>query len=252
MLHGGPGAPGGMAPLARLLSDYVRVIEPLQRRSGQLPLTVAQHVADLHEVLTDVAQPVHLVGSSWGAMLALTYAARHRDGLRQVVLIGCGTFDELGRAEYQSRMKARTSPEDRIRLSYLDAQLAAQSDASRRDALFAQMGDVALANQSHALLTTEFEQLRADEQGHYETWEDAVRLQRTGIQPAEFANIDCPVLMLHGADDPHPGPMIRDSLAPVVRILRYHEFVKCGHMPWLERHARDEFLCVLQEALVES
>ena len=51
VLHGGPGAPGGMAPLARRLADSVRVLEPLQRGSGGEPLTVARHVADLHELV---------------------------------------------------------------------------------------------------------------------------------------------------------------------------------------------------------
>ena len=34
LLHGGPGAPGYMAPVARELADSFRVLEPLQRGSG--------------------------------------------------------------------------------------------------------------------------------------------------------------------------------------------------------------------------
>ena len=50
VLHGGPGTPGGMAPVARGLADSFRVLEPFQRGSGGEPLTVARHVADLHEL----------------------------------------------------------------------------------------------------------------------------------------------------------------------------------------------------------
>jgi len=79
VLHGGPGAPGHMAPVSRGLADLYRVLEPFQRASGDEPLTVAKHVADLHEVIQLLASDSRpaLLGSSWGAMLALAYAATH-------------------------------------------------------------------------------------------------------------------------------------------------------------------------------
>lgn len=79
VLHGGPGAPGHMAPVARGLADSFQILEPRQRGSGSEPLTVARHVADLDGLVESHcggARPA-LVGSSWGAMLALAYAAAH-------------------------------------------------------------------------------------------------------------------------------------------------------------------------------
>ena len=38
-----------------------------------------------------------------------------------------------------------------------------------------------------------------------------------------------PVLMLHGAQDPHPGDLVRDSLAPHLGSLEYVELERCGH-----------------------
>jgi hypothetical protein len=35
-----------------------------------------------------------------------------------------------------------------------------------------------------------------------------IRLQDHGVYPAAFSAIRSPVLMLHGAVDPHPGRMI--------------------------------------------
>ena len=104
VLHGGPGTPGYMAPVARGLADRFRVLEPWQRGSTGVPLTVARHVADLHELVESRcggARPA-LVGSSWGAMLALAYAAAHPHQAGSLVLIGCGTFDPSARA----RMRA--------------------------------------------------------------------------------------------------------------------------------------------------
>jgi pimeloyl-ACP methyl ester carboxylesterase len=94
VLHGGPGAPGYMAPVARRLGDRWQVLEPFQRGSGQETLSVAWHVADLHDVVTSRCdnRRVALVGHSWGAMLALAYAAQQADRVACVVLIGPGTF----------------------------------------------------------------------------------------------------------------------------------------------------------------
>jgi hypothetical protein len=52
--------------------------------------------------------------------------------------------------------------------------------------------------------------------------------------------------MLHGTYDPHPGRMIRDGLRPVLPQLEYAEFERCGHSPWKERLARDDFFDALR------
>ncbi|MBM3949098.1 MAG: hypothetical protein FJ312_07650 [SAR202 cluster bacterium] len=77
-------------------------------------------------------------------------------------------------------------------------------------------------------------------------------LQHEGVYPQAFAAIKVPVLMLHGAFDPHPGRLIRDSLAPHLPQLQYHEWERCGHYPWLENHVRDEFFSVLRTWLSEA
>src|SRR5690349_10165009 len=75
VLHGGPGAAGSVAGLAVPLADEFRVLEPMQRRTnGATMLTVADHVEDLAGVLEG---PTLIVGWSWGAMLALSFAVAH-------------------------------------------------------------------------------------------------------------------------------------------------------------------------------
>ena len=76
-----------------------------------------------------------------------------------------------------------------------------------------------------------------------------LRLQKEGVYPEAFAAITSPVIMLHGACDPHPGGLIRASLAPHLPRLEYHEWERCGHYPWLERAARDDFLGYLKRWL---
>jgi pimeloyl-ACP methyl ester carboxylesterase len=252
VLHGGPGARGEMAPVAGRLGRRFRVLEPLQRSSGEVPLTVARHVADLHEVLQAPLGegPVGLVGFSWGAMLALTYAARHPEGIDRVVLIGCGTFDVRARDIYQSRMSERTTADLRRHIRQLDSQLAAETDPARRNDLFAGLGALYACVQSYRPLATDPEQaLPCDEAGFRETWADALALQDRGVQPAEFARIAAPVAMIHGSDDPHPGRLIHASLAPIIGRLEYREVPRCGHKPWTESEAREPFYAMLADCL---
>jgi pimeloyl-ACP methyl ester carboxylesterase len=236
VLHGGPGAPGYLAPLARGLADRFRVREPFQRWSGGEPLTVARHVEDLREVVASCApERPALVGHSWGAMLALAFAAEHPDLAGPIVLVGCGTFDAAAR----ERMQA-------IRAERLD-------DATRRaieaiadpDERIARTGETMARLDTVERLAGESFATRADRRGHEETWTDALRLQAEGVHPAAFAAIRGPVLLLQGDFDSHPGPLIRASLAPHLPQLEYVELPRCGHYPWLERHARDAFFATL-------
>ncbi|MEE9282254.1 MAG: alpha/beta hydrolase [Myxococcota bacterium] len=226
VLHGGPAAAGGAAALARGLADSFRVLEPWQRGSGDEPLAVTRHVADLHELLEARcgAAPPALVGTSWGAMLALAYAAEHPRRPGPIVLVGCGTFDPVARGRLQEILQERMKEGRQDEALYSFDPVAAEADE-----------------------TPPF-----DERAHTETWNDMVRLQEEGMYPAAFEAIRSPVLMLHGAYDPHPGQMIRDSLLPYLPQLEYREWERCGHYPWLERAVRGEFFAVLREWLARQ
>jgi pimeloyl-ACP methyl ester carboxylesterase len=248
VVHGGPGAPGHMAPVARGLQDSFRVLEPFQRGSGEEPLTVARHVADLHELVTSRCDPARpaLVGSSWGAMLVLAYAAAHPESAGPLVLVGCGTFDLEARARFKATIDERMDDGLRRRIEALEREIP---DANRR---LAALGDLLTPLFRVDPLPDALEFEGCDAKAHEETWNDMLRLQADGTYPAAFRAIETPVLMLHGAFDPHPGPMIRASLAPCVRNLEYVEWEKCGHYPWTERAARDEFFAVLRTWLTNA
>ena len=241
-LHGGPGAAGDIAPLARALGKHWHVFEPFQRRSGGRPLAVATHVRDLDDVIRarcGGTRPV-LVGHSWGAMLALAYAADYPTTPAALVLIGCGTFSLPARAEFEARLEARLTPADRATIAHITQ---TEADPDRR---LAALGRVMTRVYGHDVERVADEVAMADAVAHEETWADMVRLQRDGIYPAAFAAIGVPVLMLHGDADPHPGRLTREDLRMYIPHLEYRELANCGHSPWLERQARDAFLETLK------
>lgn len=236
-LHGGPAAAGDVAPLARELGRQWHVFEPFQRTSGGRPLTVAAHVQDLNDLIRKCCgdgRPV-LVGHSWGAMLALAYAAEYPRTPAALVLIGCGTFSSAARAEFEARLDARLTPADRASILQIGR---TEADADRR---FAAVGRLMTRVYAHDVEDVAEQVTVVDAQAHEETWADMVRLQREDIYPAAFTAIGVPVLMLHGEVDPHPGRLISEDLRTHIPQLQYREFPKCGHSPWLERQARQDF-----------
>jgi pimeloyl-ACP methyl ester carboxylesterase len=250
LLHGGPGAPGEMASLARALAPGCRVLEPLQRRSGGAPLTLARHVADLAEVLPEGTA---LVGWSWGAMLALSCAAAHPGRVRSLALVGCGTYDEASRAAYREAVDARLGEEGRRRAAEMREALAVAASGGERDRLLGELGRLlGRAQAFDPLPEEEGHAMGVDALGHDETWADALRLQAEGVEPAAFASITCPVLMLHGDDDPHPGPATFEVLRRFIPRVEYRGFPRCGHKPWAESHASEPFLAALREWVGEA
>jgi pimeloyl-ACP methyl ester carboxylesterase len=234
-VHGGPAAAGDLAPLAETLGQRWHVLEPYQRGHSDQQLTVSTHVDDLDRLIRQrCARPPILVGHSWGAMLVLAYAAAHPKGPAAVALIGCGTFSDTGRSEFKARFAARLTPTDRAELAEIAHNI---SDPDRR---LAAEGRVATRASGYDLDGLG-DWATVDAVAHEETWADMLRLIEAGVYPAAFAAVTCPVLMIHGTVDPHPGELTRDELRTHGVHLEYLELPKCGHSPWLERQARGDF-----------
>lgn len=243
VLHGGPGAPGDLLPLAQRLGQNYTVLEPLQRRSGGAPLTVARHVQDLEQLLAERCgdtQPI-VLGHSWGAMLALAHSAAHPTRAAGLALVSCGTFDVASRAELAVRREAGLDADLRSRME------AVQRDITDPDERLAAMGCLFTEADGVDLIHKPAPLAGCDGRGNSETWRDMIRCQESGLYPAAFSAIKAPVLMLHGEQDAHPGAMTRAGLAPHLPQLRYVEWADCGHSPWLERAVAEPFYATLHD-----
>ena len=245
VLHGGPGAPGSAWGLARALGPYFYVLEPLQRTADNQPLTVTRHVRDLLEVLPEHAV---IVGCSWGAMLGLSLAARHPHALAALVLVGCGTYDHKTREIFHQRVTQRLDENRQKRLASLLRDLDAPNGGNADNSTLAEIGRITSLASTYAHMEDKpASDLPVDYVGHAQTWADVLRLQDEEAEPQIFANIRVPTLMVHGADDPHPGRETKEILSRYIQGLQYHELAKCGHEPWNEKYAKEAFLGLVTE-----
>ncbi len=226
-----------MEPVARALGDGFRVVEVLQRSGADGGVSVSRHVEDLRDCVVEhgAGQPALIFGHSWGAMLALAYGAAYPDSLGGIMLVGSGTFDIPSRRRLAELRNQRLGESGRVLMARLAASSLSAADRMKREAGLFFKAD------SHRLAELGTPVTAFDPVGHDGSWDDMIALQEGGTYPAANAAIKCPVMMLHGEQDPHPGPMIRDSLTPHLPQLEYLELERCGHYPWLERHARDRF-----------
>ena len=122
VIHGGPGAGGEMAPVAREL------VRELASTCGILePIQTVQELRAILETHGDL--PVRLIGYSWGAWLSFIVAARYPALVKKLVLVGSGPFeaqyvaqlhecrmqrlDEAERAEFEATIQALGDPATR-------------------------------------------------------------------------------------------------------------------------------------------
>lgn len=244
VIHGGPGAPGSVAPVARELSNEWGVLEPLQTADS-----LQAQLDELRGVLEeDASLPVALIGHSWGAMLSFILAAHYPTLVRKLILVDSGVYEARYAAHITQTSLSRLSEEERQEVAALTETLddPAMTD---KDASLARFGALFTKADTYDPITLDTETLGVQYQIHQRVWADAERLRATGELVALGKRIECPVVAIHGDYDSHPIEGIRDTLAPVVRDFRFILLEHCGHYPWIERHARDAFYQILRQEL---
>lgn len=247
VIHGGPGAPGEMAPVARELASQRGVLEPLQTADS-----LQGQVSELKTVLEDNAQlPVTLIGFSWGAWLSYIVAAEHPALIKKLVLIASGPFEEKYVSEIMETRLNRLSEENRSRVEAAIKTLD-NPKAVGKDTAFALIGKLLSKADTYSAIMNEPENTDAvDCQANIfqSVWEDAAKLRRSGRLLGLGKNIQCPVVAIHGDYDPHPSEGVLNPLSTVLKDFKYFLLDNCGHKPWIERHAKDRFYEIIAEEL---
>jgi len=248
LIHGGPGANGEMAPVARALSDISGVIEPLQTTG-----TVDGQIDELVGIVKrNGSHPLTLIGHSWGAWLAVLTAARYPECADCVVLVSSGPFEERYTAGIMDTRLSRLSPVEHMELDTLlplFAEGAADAEKyGRFGALMAKADAYDLLDDDSAI--SEPSMFRPDI--YRAIWPEAAELRRTGALLDAAAELACPVTAIHGDHDPHPAAGVERPLSRVVRDFRFILLERCGHKPWIERHAEGVFYTTIKNILTNS
>jgi pimeloyl-ACP methyl ester carboxylesterase len=242
VIHGGPGAPGEMAPVARELSSVMGVLEPLQTAT-----TLEGQLRELKAVLEKhAALPVTLIGFSWGALLSFIFAVRHPSFVRKLILIGSAPYEEKYALNITQTRLSRLSEEEREQVLSLMVILDDPSIADKNTPL-ALLGKLLSKADSYDPLPYDDEILECQYEIYQGVWEQASELRSSGKLLELGKRIKCPVVAMDGDYDPHPAAGVKEPLSRTLKDFRFILLEKCGHRPWLERNARDRFYNILKQ-----
>ena len=244
VIHGGPGAPGEVAPVAREISAFTSVLEPLQTAD-----TCEGQVQELKDVLEENATlPVTLIGHSWGAMLSFILAARYPSLVKKLVLVSSGVFEDKYAAQIEPTRLSRLSEAERIEEIALVESLSNPATKDKNRAM-ARWGELMSKADSYDPLSHVVEALEVRHDINISVWAGAKQLRSSGKLLEMGKKINCPVVAIHGDYDSHPAEGIRAPLSRVVKDFRFILLEKCGHYPWRERYARDRFYEILRSEI---
>jgi pimeloyl-ACP methyl ester carboxylesterase len=247
VIHGGPGAAGELAAVAREIASSHGVLEPMQTA-----MTLEGQIEELKSVLEkSAAQPVTLIGYSYGAVLGLLTAAKYPNMVRKLLLVSSAVFEDGYAKEIMPERRRRLSAEDNIKLDALLNALDDPENPKGKNGVFAQIGRLLGKADAYDPMPDPAGEIEVRHDIHDGVWPVVAALRSSGELLARVKDVASPVTAIHGSWDPHPAEGVRKPLASVLTEFRFILLEKCGHTPWLEKQARDAFFEVLKVELEE-
>jgi pimeloyl-ACP methyl ester carboxylesterase len=212
------------------------ILEPFQTET-----TLDGQVQELRSVIRDHGTPpVTLIGFSWGAYLGWLLAARYPELVRKLILVSAPPFEEKYAAAITQRRMKRLNKKEREQaqalLSHLNDDMA--KDKNR---LLAELGSLLSRADAYDPANLSDEGFHCQYDVFKGVWDEACELRQKEIILHMAKAITCPVVAIHGDTDPHPAEGVNDPLARELADFRFVLLEKCGHRPWAERYAAEEF-----------
>ena len=244
VVHGGPGAAGELAPLARELGRECGVMEPLQTARS-----LRGQVAELKTCLERGICPVTLIGHSYGAFLSLITAAKHPTLVKKLILVGSAVFEDEYATQIMSTRRSRISEADNAGLDSLLETLDTADSIAVKDIVFTKMGRLLEKADAFDLLP-ETDNVTSCRYDIYERiWPEVAALRTSGKLLSYAMVIRCPVVAIHGCYDPHPAEGVWEPLGRTLSNFKFILLENCGHAPWRERQAKESFFRILRSEL---
>ena len=245
VLHGGPGASGEMAPVAKELSKIVGILEPLQTEKS-----IDGQIEELKKVIEKNGNlPITLIGWSWGAWLGYLFTVKYPSLVKKLILVSSGPFEQKYVKEMEETRKTRQSlfsKKEKAQLEVLE-EIFKNPKLKNKDSVVNQFSELLHKVESYDSLKVkpEIKNFRSDI--YNGVWPEAAELRRTGELLKLGKKIKCPVVAIHGDYDTHPYLGVKTPLSKVVKNFKFILLKHCGHSPWIEREAKDEFYKILKK-----
>gem|GEM_PF-5646366 len=210
-LHGGPGFKDYLKPFFQDLSSHFKCIFYDQAKGPEVEIGHLLSQLDLH--VDASSQPVILVGHSWGAVLAIEYAARYPQKVSGLAMICSGLSHDHWFTEYQKE-------KEHLGLLNASAEEIFLAPHERAE------GKALLDNFWETFSEETFESLNKTYLVDY----DLI---------AKFSTLQIPVLNIFGEMDIRFPSRITKTFSAYNPNVVNLEVKKTGHFPFVQREGRE-------------
>lgn len=243
LVHGGPGAIGSLKGFSEEFSELSKlgVVEAIQSK-----YSIAELIEELYcQIKDNCIGKVSLIGHSWGAWLVAIFAEKYPELIKSVILIGCGPLEDQYVSEISSRRLQNLTDEDSAIFQRLISNQATDEDMEKIPRILDKSDNYCLENREKHRAD------KADSEMHNKVWSEAAKLRTSGELLASFKNIKSKLYLIQGELDPHPVkgvtlPLQNNNIPCETYILE-----KCGHSPFMEKYAKEEFYKILMQAIID-
>ena len=247
VVHGGPGALGSVACVARELSEIMGVVEPLQSE-----YSIGELIEELNkQIKGECDMPVTLIGHSWGAFLSLLYTEHYPAKVKQIVLVGSAPLiDEYVPLITERRLRNLSKEDGELFLNLL-----AKIDKPDNGNALRQLAELVDKSDNYQLIeigADKVDSFPVDNVMYARIWEEARAMRSSGELMERVKKVNKPIFIIQGENDPHPLEGVTEPLELAGVPFKYYVLPQCGHSPFKEKLAVKQFYSILRSVIEEK
>jgi len=244
VIHGGPGAPGSAGLLSEAIGRERGVLEPFQTADS-----VQGQIRELAGFIENHAQiPVDLIGHSWGAWLAFLFTAQNQEKVKKLILISAGPFEEKYASSVRQTRLNRLSQAERKEYEKWLSQWECLDPSEKKNCL-KEIGALMQKADGYDLENRKDSTVDYQPEVFKKVWREASYFRSSGRLLEEGRKIRSEVIAIHGDYDPHPWQGVKEPLQGILSHFDFYLLKHCGHEPWMEKQAKEDFYKILRRAL---
>ncbi|MBL4932242.1 alpha/beta fold hydrolase [Clostridium paridis] len=244
VIHGGPGAPGEVAPIAKELSDEYGILEPFQTEES-----IDRQILELKNILDKNASfPITLIGHSWGAWLSYIFAAKYPKLVKKLIIIGSGCYEAKYLSIMNDKRVNRLTKEENVKVESLFKTLNDINSKDKKEVL-EEFGKLMSKSDSFSPIVIENEAIDFYPEVFKKCMDDINNIRNNGELLNMGYRIKCPVVAIHGEYDSHPYEGVKEPLSKVIEDFKFILLDKCGHSPWNETFAKGKFYEIIRREI---
>ena len=239
LLSGGPGISSDqLSDVSERLSKSYRCILFDQRGTGKsqtnpmdsTTINLNQAVNDITSLLkAQNIKKVTIVGHSWGAMLAISYAIKYPDHIAKLILIGPGALELSDYKLIQASIASRATEAQKIFIKQVEDSIANHTASKELMRAYGRTFTQFLFYDTLKMRSLEG---RANPSTRDLMISDLFRINYN--VKSRIAELDMPLLVVCGRQDP-VGTIATPSVEKLNKKAKISWIENCGHFPWLEK-----------------